>query len=223
MTTRLKRQGYTSPGGRGLGTGLPSPSPFPTSRSLSLVKRCLLHPQPQQGEGRLGSGSLTLGPQITPFHTPSPRRHMSRSVGTQTTPSRPSSASVPMANRSRWRRYVGPLRPYAVIQGWGRVGEASKGCCRHPQAVCIWDTLAVHPSLNLHLTICEMDFLESLGLDRQGQLHPLCSLQAAPKDPFLRAGPLQPRPRAYRAMRADANPHTTFGEGLSKPRSQGGN
>lgn len=108
--------------------------------------------------------------------------------------------------------------------GLGQGGGGKQGLLQTPPGkVCIWDTLAVHPSLNLHLPICEMDFLESLGLDRQGQLHPLCSLQAAPKDPFLRAGPLQPRPRAYRAMRADANPHTTFGEGLSKPMSQGGN
>nr|XP_055133610.1 proline-serine-threonine phosphatase-interacting protein 1 isoform X2 [Symphalangus syndactylus] len=34
----------------------------------------------------------------------SPRRHMSRSAGTRTTPSRPSSALAPTATRSRWRR-----------------------------------------------------------------------------------------------------------------------
>lgn len=75
-------------------------------------------------------------PQVTFLHTPSPRRHMSRSVGTQMMLSKPLSALVPIANRSRWRRYVGLLRPYAVIQSWGKVGEAAEGCCRQPQERC---------------------------------------------------------------------------------------
>lgn len=48
------------------------------------------------------------------------------------------------------------------------------------------------PLCEPRLSICEMGFLEPQGMDRQDQLYPFCHLQAAPKDPFLKAGPLWP-------------------------------
>lgn len=132
--------------GEGLGAGLPVPPHL-----LNLL------PDPQipvpgedaptppttlaRQKGRLGSGSLTPGahraglcsPQVTPLHTPSPRRLTSRSAGMQTTPSRPSSALAPTATRSRWRRCAG-LLGCVGCPGLGAVEEAPKGCRRHPQA-----------------------------------------------------------------------------------------
>lgn len=119
---------------------------------------------PQQEEGRLSSGNLTLGPhKVTSLHTSSPRRHMSRSVGTQMTLSRPSSILASTANRNRWKRCVRPLRPYAVTQNWGTVGKAGKVCCRHPPPnpgkLCIWKMLVAYPS-EPHILI-----LESRGMN----------------------------------------------------------
>lgn len=72
---------------------------------------------------------------------------------------------------------MGLLKPHAVTQGWVGQGDGGEeGLLQTPPGrVCIWDMPAAHPSLNLHLPIYKMGFLESQGMAHRVSLIPLPS------------------------------------------------
>lgn len=134
----------------------------------------------------MGSGASPWGPQVTPLHTaPSlPPAQSKKTYEQKCRDADDAEQAFERISTNGQQKQVEKVRAVTEAgQSHGAGGRVGRGAADFPR----------------------QGFLESQGLD--SQFDPLCCLQAAPNDPFLRAGPLQPRLRAHRA---DTNPHPTL-------------